>query len=145
MAKHMLAPTGYRRHVRRRSAASSFDCSEERQLSLAFELEAVEPPGEFSEPPRTSSLQMAPLSDSQPAAIAVEVEGDDDAAASAGTSDVLLRLPAVKAKTGLGRTAIYKGMKDGTFPRQRKITGRSVGWSADAIQKWIKARPAVKG
>lgn len=60
------------------------------------------------------------------------------------TSDVLLRLPAVKVQTGLGRTAIYKGMKDGRFPRQRKITARSTGWSADAIQKWIKARPALK-
>lgn len=58
-------------------------------------------------------------------------------------SDKILRLPAVKAATGLGRTAIYEGMAEGTFPRARKIGARAVGWSASDIQRWLDARPRV--
>ena len=58
--------------------------------------------------------------------------------------DTLLRLPAVQARTGLCRTAIYEGMNNGTFPRQRKLSTRAVAWSAAAIQHWINTRPYAK-
>ena len=60
------------------------------------------------------------------------------------TVDTLLRPPAVKARTGLCRTAIYEGMNNGTFPRQRKLSARAVAWSAAAIQQWISTRPYAK-
>jgi prophage regulatory protein len=60
------------------------------------------------------------------------------------TSDKILRLPAVKAATGLGRSAIYDGMDKGTFPKQRKIGARAVGWYASAVQQWIDARPPTR-
>ncbi len=59
-------------------------------------------------------------------------------------SDTLLRLPAVKAKTGLGRSTIYADMKKGVFPQPRRISARCVAWSAAAIQQWIDGRPKTR-
>lgn len=52
----------------------------------------------------------------------------------------ILRLPEVKARTGLGKTSIYAGMKDNTFPKQVKLGKRASGWYEHEIQAWIEAR-----
>ena len=40
------------------------------------------------------------------------------------------RLDDVKAKTGQGRSKIYQGVKEGTFPAPVKIGERAVAWLA---------------
>ncbi|MCP9823871.1 AlpA family transcriptional regulator [Synechococcus sp. EJ6-Ellesmere] len=52
----------------------------------------------------------------------------------------LLRLPEVKAKVGLSRTAIYKLIAAGAFPRQISIGPRTVAWSQDDLEAWIVER-----
>ena len=42
--------------------------------------------------------------------------------------DVVIRLPEVKRRTGLSRSAIHKRMREGTFPRNFSLGGRSSGW-----------------
>ncbi|MEN9307093.1 MAG: hypothetical protein RL173_1025 [Fibrobacterota bacterium] len=54
--------------------------------------------------------------------------------------DYLLRLPAVKHTTGLGRTTIYEMAKHGTFPKPIKLSARAVGWSSRAIQDWLNQK-----
>ncbi|MGV8889806.1 MAG: AlpA family phage regulatory protein [Pseudomonas sp.] len=50
----------------------------------------------------------------------------------------ILRLPAVKAATGLGRTKIYDLMKEGRFPKSCRIAGaHAVGWSSLEVEAWI--------
>ena len=50
----------------------------------------------------------------------------------------MLRRRDVEARTGLGRSAIYKLMKAGTFPAQIKLgIGVCVAWSEDDINEWI--------
>lgn len=50
----------------------------------------------------------------------------------------ILRLPAVKSATGLGRTKIYDLMKEGRFPKARRIAGANVvGWDSLEIEAWI--------
>lgn len=50
----------------------------------------------------------------------------------------ILRLPAVKTATGLGRTKIYALMKEGRFPKARRIAGGpSVGWDSQEVEAWI--------
>lgn len=50
----------------------------------------------------------------------------------------ILRLPAVKDATGLGRTKIYELMKEGSFPKARRIAGaQAVGWDSLEIDAWI--------
>jgi prophage regulatory protein len=52
----------------------------------------------------------------------------------------LLRLPAVKARTGLCRSGIYLAMKNGTFPTPVKISERCIAWPDADIEYWIEAR-----
>jgi prophage regulatory protein len=52
--------------------------------------------------------------------------------------DPLLRLPAVRAATGLGRTTIYMRVKDGSFPAPTRLGAKSVAWQQSAVAKWIE-------
>ncbi len=49
----------------------------------------------------------------------------------------LLRLAAVKARTGLSRTTIYRRMELGTFPGSTRISPGLVGWYEADIDSWI--------
>jgi prophage regulatory protein len=50
----------------------------------------------------------------------------------------IMRLPAVKFATGLGRTKIYDLMKEGRFPKARRIAGAHVvGWDSLEVEAWI--------
>lgn len=54
----------------------------------------------------------------------------------------LLRLPAVKDRTGLSRSKIYELLDAGRFPRPVKLSGRLNAWPDDEVDGWIKARIA---
>ena len=56
------------------------------------------------------------------------------------TSERLLRLPDVEALTGLKKTAIYAGIKAGTFPAPVSLGEKAVGWVESEIDAWIAAR-----
>lgn len=56
----------------------------------------------------------------------------------------ILRLPEVKARTGLSRSAVYAQIAEGTFPKAILIGKRSVGWNSLEIQSWIEARIAER-
>lgn len=55
-----------------------------------------------------------------------------------GTS--LLRLNAVKARTGLSRSTIYLRILRGEFPKQISLGARAVGWLESEIDSWIESR-----
>lgn len=55
----------------------------------------------------------------------------------------IVRLPAVKDRTGLGRSTIYHGVKEGTFPAPIQLTARAVGWNAQDIDTWLAVRVAA--
>ena len=51
----------------------------------------------------------------------------------------MLRRKDVEARTGLGRSAIYKLMKAGTFPAQVKLgIGVCVAWSENDFNEWLQ-------
>lgn len=52
----------------------------------------------------------------------------------------LLRLPEVEARTGLKKSAIYAGMKAGTFIKCIKLGPRAAAWPESEISKWIAER-----
>lgn len=52
----------------------------------------------------------------------------------------ILRLPAVKTRTGLARSTIYLRIAEGTFPKPVALGGRSVGWVESEIQQWVEQR-----
>jgi len=49
----------------------------------------------------------------------------------------LLRLPEVKATTGLSKSTIYARISEGTFPKQIPLGPRLVVWVDSDIQNWI--------
>lgn len=50
----------------------------------------------------------------------------------------ILRLPAVKASTGLSRSTIYLRIAEGSFPKPVSLGGRAVGWIEAEVNDWLK-------
>ena len=55
-------------------------------------------------------------------------------------AEAILRLPAVKARTGLSRSTIYLRIKDGTFPTPVNLGARAIGWLETEIQDWLEGQ-----
>ncbi|RUR28071.1 helix-turn-helix transcriptional regulator [Vreelandella nanhaiensis] len=49
----------------------------------------------------------------------------------------LLRRKEVEQKTGKSRSAIYDGIRQGTFPAPVPIGGKSVAWLEEEVDSWI--------
>ena len=56
----------------------------------------------------------------------------------------ILRLPTVKARTGLSRSTIYHRVSCGTFPAPVPLGGRAVGWIEAEVHAWLTARIAQR-
>lgn len=54
----------------------------------------------------------------------------------------LLRLKQVKEVTGLSRSSIYCEVAAGRFPKQIRITSKTVGWLADEVNDFVMGRVA---
>ena len=50
----------------------------------------------------------------------------------------ILRLPAVKTRTGLSRSTIYLRISEDSFPRPISLGGRAVGWIESEINEWLE-------
>ena len=57
---------------------------------------------------------------------------------------ILERLPQVKARTGLGRSEIYRRIAAGRFPAPIKLGERASAWSAAEVDSWIAERIAAR-
>lgn len=52
----------------------------------------------------------------------------------------ILRLPTVKARTGLSRSTIYLRVAEGSFPAPVSLGGRAVGWIEEEVNDWLAKR-----
>ena len=52
----------------------------------------------------------------------------------------ILRLPEVKARTGLSRSTIYLRISEGSFPSSVSLGSRAVGWIEDEVNDWLNKR-----
>ena len=57
---------------------------------------------------------------------------------------ILERFPQVKARTGLGRSEIYRRIAAGQFPAPIKLGERASAWNAAEIDVWITERIAAR-
>ena len=55
-------------------------------------------------------------------------------------STTILRLPAVKSRTGLSRSTIYLRIAEGSFPKPIALGVRAVGWLESDIEAWLASR-----
>ena len=60
-------------------------------------------------------------------------------------SHKLLRLPTVKAESGLSRSTIYLRVAQGLWTRPVSLGARAVAWPADEVQALNLARIAGQG
>ncbi|MFH5924592.1 helix-turn-helix transcriptional regulator [Roseomonas sp. SXEYE001] len=60
-------------------------------------------------------------------------------------SDPFLRIRDVQVDTGLSRSAIYRRMAAGTFPRPQQLAGGVVRWRRSKIDAWKEAQPEAGG
>ncbi|NQE63170.1 AlpA family transcriptional regulator [Caulobacter sp. RHG1] len=51
--------------------------------------------------------------------------------------DRIVRLKTVLARTGLSRSTLYRKIREGSFPRQVRISIHGAGWRESAINRWI--------
>ena len=51
--------------------------------------------------------------------------------------DRLLRLADVEDRVGIRRSAIYRWMNDGRFPKPLRVSPRAVRWRLSDIEDWI--------
>ena len=56
----------------------------------------------------------------------------------------ILRLPTVKARTGLARSTIYHRVSCGTFPAPVPLGGRAVGWIEAEVHAWLTMQIAQR-
>jgi len=49
----------------------------------------------------------------------------------------ILRLPAVRRRTGLSRSSIYLRMSQGRFPKPISLGERAVGWVESEVNDWL--------
>ncbi|ABM61932.1 helix-turn-helix transcriptional regulator [Halorhodospira halophila] len=52
----------------------------------------------------------------------------------------LLRINSVIKRVGLGRSTIYKKVKEGGFPKPIKLGERAIAWRESDIEEWISRR-----
>ncbi|MBV1930489.1 MAG: AlpA family transcriptional regulator [Porticoccaceae bacterium] len=52
----------------------------------------------------------------------------------------ILRLPAVRARTGLSRSTIYARISEGRFPKPISLGGRAVGWIEKEVDSWLEQK-----
>jgi prophage regulatory protein len=52
----------------------------------------------------------------------------------------ILRFPEVLKRVGMKRTTIYNWVAEGKFPPPVKLGVRSVGWTEQSVELWIKNR-----
>ena len=53
---------------------------------------------------------------------------------------LILRLPAVKARTGLSRSTIYLRVAEGKFPRPVSLGSRAIGWVDNEVDAWVASQ-----
>lgn len=56
----------------------------------------------------------------------------------------LLRLPQVKARTGLSRSELYRRVQSGDFPAPVKLGERASAWPEHEVMEWCEARIAAR-
>lgn len=54
-----------------------------------------------------------------------------------GLDDRLLPIDAVMQIAGIGKTMIYRKMREGTFPQACKPGGTSTRWSEREVREWL--------
>lgn len=56
----------------------------------------------------------------------------------------ILRLRRVLEKTGMGRSSVWRMVKEGTFPAPIKLSPRMVGWVEEEVNDWLVEKTRIR-
>jgi len=56
----------------------------------------------------------------------------------------LVRMSELHDWVGLGKSAIYEMVAEGSFPAPVRLSARAVAWRSDQVQAWIDSRKPAK-
>lgn len=57
----------------------------------------------------------------------------------------LIRLPELlNLLGGIGKTTLHRWEAGGKFPKRIRVGDRAVAWDRDAVDAWLRSRPAVE-
>lgn len=68
---------------------------------------------------------------------------DENAVSQRPSAVRIVRLPEVKALTGLSRSTVYERIREGQFPKPVGLGGRNVGWVEGEVTAWIQGRITI--
>ncbi|WP_338661743.1 AlpA family phage regulatory protein [Pararoseomonas sp. SCSIO 73927] len=57
--------------------------------------------------------------------------------------DYLIRIGEVEKQTGLGRSSIYRRIREGSFPEALNVGGGQVRWRQSEVKGWADTRERV--
>ncbi|MDE2980877.1 MAG: AlpA family phage regulatory protein [Gemmatimonadota bacterium] len=57
----------------------------------------------------------------------------------------ILRCSQVERIVGVSKTTIYRLMRQGRFPRPRRLSKNAVGWPRSEVEEWLENRPLAGG
>ena len=60
-------------------------------------------------------------------------------------TDRLVTRAEVERRVGLGRSALYRAMREGRFPEPLRVGPKSVRWLLSEVEKWIVDLPRSHG
>ena len=60
------------------------------------------------------------------------------AATTSKTPKTFIKLPAVKERTTLSTSELYRRMEVGTFPQQIRLGAKAVAWLECEVNEWIE-------
>ena len=60
-------------------------------------------------------------------------------------SERLLTRTEVEQRVGLGRSALYRAMREGRFPEPLRVGPKSVRWLLSEVEQWIAGLPRSHG
>ena len=61
------------------------------------------------------------------------------------TDDRLLTRSEVERRVGLGRSHLYRAMREGRFPEPLRVGPKSVRWPLSEVEQWIAGLPRSHG
>jgi prophage regulatory protein len=51
-----------------------------------------------------------------------------------------IRFPAIRDRTGLSRSTIWRLERKGAFPKHRQLASNAVGWLESEVDLWVRSR-----
>ena len=105
---------------------------------------ARELPDKFNSSLRLPATHSSPaarsVADGDPSKPAERADGNNRSIVGEATPTRLLRFPAVRERTGLSRSTIWRLERRGEFPPHRRISANAVAWVEEEVADWIRGR-----